>query len=434
MKKNVFTWLLIGILTLLLTSCSVLPFLENLGEESTPVPPTAVPGSPTPGPTASPEPTRPVRTELILWVPPAFGPEMEGGPGEILLQTLDEFNQERSDIAYQVRVKALEGPGGMLESLRAAKSAAPRLLPDLVVLPREMMEAAAAEGLIHSPQGLAEIMLEEDWFPYAEELSRVNGQTYGVPFAGDVLVLAYKSDLTEEPLADWDAVLETGKALAFPAADPRGVVTLAFYQSEGGEIAALNENLVLDRVRLFNFFNDYQRAQEAGVMPYWLTQFEESQGAWAAYQERQTTLAVTWLSHVLGEGSENTAVAPFPTRDGVPYTYGTGWVFAFANLNPEREETALALSQQLASAAFQAELTSRTGYIPLRRSALAAWEDGVEVSFLETALSTAAVKPSPEVLDALGPLVRDAAVAVLKDQADPEAEVDLLLQRLKQLP
>ena len=65
-------------------------------------------------------------------------------PASSLLKArLDQFASENPDVRLEVRAKALEGAGGLLDSLVAANVAAPLALPDLVLLPRPVLESAA---------------------------------------------------------------------------------------------------------------------------------------------------------------------------------------------------------------------------------------------------------------------------------------------------
>ena len=429
--KQGLTVLMILILSLLLTSCSGIPFLSTpTGEVPSPEftqTPTSAPAVPT----DSPSPTQQAVMTLILWVPPEFDPDAETAAGAVFHERLETFREEHARLEIDARVKALEGPGSMLETLQTAGAAAPRVLPDLVLLPRDLMETAAAEGLILPLEESEVFLTEEEVYPYAFSLSQIGGIPYGVPAAGDVLALAYKSDVTEGPLADWEAVLETEKALAFPAADPRALVTLALYESDGGELARVEDAYALDRVPMLNVLNFYTQAQDASVMPYWLSQFETDQQAWEAYRERQATLALTWTSTYLQNGSLNTSLAPFPTRDGVPYTYGQGWTWALTRSDTERRQAALSLLENLSSPEFLGEWNAAAGYVPIRPDELPAWEGDIAQNYLKTVLPSAHLIPSRQVLNDLGPFVREAVLSVIKDQMTPDTVIEVLQLKLR---
>ncbi|MBA4380168.1 MAG: hypothetical protein C0393_05765 [Anaerolinea sp.] len=96
-----------------------------------------------------------------------------------------------------MRVKAESGPAGLLESLAAARQAAPSALPDLIALPYRDMETAATRGLIYPLDNLTGLLAGRssagsDWYDYAHQLAQVQDTTFGLPFAADALALVYR--------------------------------------------------------------------------------------------------------------------------------------------------------------------------------------------------------------------------------------------------
>ena len=128
---------------LILSGCSGVP--------KSPVAPTAYPSIQleTPDATASswlppaisPTPESPLK--LRLWLPPQFDPASDSPAGRLLQARLEQFQRSNPRVLIETRVKAVNGPGGLLDSLTTARAAAPEALPDLVALPRDLMETAA---------------------------------------------------------------------------------------------------------------------------------------------------------------------------------------------------------------------------------------------------------------------------------------------------
>ena len=410
--------ILIVVLTVV-TSCN----LVDLQELISPNTPTEVlPGSlASPTPESSPTPSQPLvgSKTLIVWVPPGFDPTDGSTAGNLFLSRLDEFSLRRPQTDIQVRVKELSGEYGLLEMLRTTRAAAPIILPDLVALPRLLMEQAFNEGLIIPLGELTAVMDENDWFSYAQDLARAEDQTAGIPFAGDALVLAYKNDTEESPPPDWDSVLTTQKALAFPASDPQALVTLALVQSLKGELVNSSGEPVVEEEPFLEILTYYQQAQAASVMPYWLTQFETDQQAWDSYQERQSTLALTWSSTYLNADAPNTTLAALPTKEGKPFTYADGWVWCVIPSNSETEAVAVELVEFLIADSFLSTWSVEAGYLPVRPSGMGNWSEVSYYSTLQQLLPSAVLIPDLDTLSALGPEVRDAVVAVLKDQVEP---------------
>jgi hypothetical protein len=90
--------------------------------------------------------------------------------------------------------------------------------------------------MINSYDGLTTAMEDHEWYGYARQLSQWQESTFGLPFAGDALTMAYRPLLVETPPPDWEATLTISGTLAFPAADPQAVFTLIQYQAAGGAV------------------------------------------------------------------------------------------------------------------------------------------------------------------------------------------------------
>ncbi len=427
MNKKSLLLLLIMLAAAVLASCSSLPFLDEMISSPTPpVDETLIP----PTVEASPTPTPQNVSQLTIWVPPHFSPQDGTTAGNLFLSRLEEYANRRPLVDVKVRVKQLEGDYGLLTSLRSAREAAPLVMPDLIALPRPLMEQAYQEGLIIPLEERTGLMEDNNWFDFAGELSRIDDQLVGIPFAGDAIVLAYKINNSEEqPPVDWASLLEVQKALAFPASDPESLVTLAYYESLGGEfIPADGGNFQLQRPPLQDVLQFYQEAQAANVMPFWLTQLENETQAWSSYQERQSTLALTWSSLYFRADAPNTSLAAVPTRSGKSFTYATGWVWCVVSSQPAQEEEALELVEFLVEDGFLDSWSVESSYLPVRPSALEIWPEGAYPLLWQQILPAAVIPPDQEVINAIGMEVRDAVVAVLKDQTAPETALEGLIE------
>ena len=435
-QRHPFTRLILGLglFALILfgiSSCTV----PDLGEILPFNEPTEIPGEEELQATTEATQTRPVpilqSKTLIIWVPPQFDPGIENPAGELFLSRLDEFKSRRPQIEVQVRVKSTSGEYGMLESLELVSDAAPIIKPDLIALPRTIAEEAFRDGLLLPLESYPEGVEEEEMYAYARNLALVDEQIIGIPFAGDLMVLAYKNDSGEEPPPDWNAVLASGKPLAFSASDPRGLVTLANYQSMVLEDPADGDLVNLQEDALLELFKYYQSAQTANVMPYWLTQFETDQQAWQSYEDRQSTMVITWSSFVLNSETVNTSLAAIPTQDAKPFTYADGWVWCVIPSDQETELVAEELAGFLAEMEYLNSWNIESGYLPIYVSGLESWSERTNFSALKQLLPSAVLLPGNAVLDDLGPPLRDAVTGILKDQELPDVMVAALLEKIQ---
>ncbi len=367
-----------------------------------------------------PTPTQAGPTVLRLWLPPQFDPNSGTPASDLLKQQLQAFSQRRPDLQVEVRIKALDGPGGLLDSLTTASAAAPMALPDVVALPRPDLETAALKGLLHPFDGLTPAMDDSDWYDYARQLGRLQNSTFGLPFAGDALLLAYYTAQVPKPPADWDSVLQMTTPLAFPAADPQSLFTLAQYQAVGGVVRDDQGRPYLDPAALEKVLRFYLEASKSGAMPVWLTQLQNDDQAWQAFTDRRASMVVTWNSSYLNQVITNTNAAPLPTENGKAFTLATGWVWSLASSQSDRLEMGAQLAEFLTDTTFLAPWTQAAGYLPPRPSSLDAWTNKDQQLMIRQMVLSANLYPSADVITSLGPPLQQAVIQVLKQQVDPQ--------------
>lgn len=411
---------------LVLTGCGSLSSL--LDSSGTPEA-TLAPQAPLPTPTSGEAPASGPLT-LQIWLPAHFDPAGESLQGELLQARLDEFSARHPGLRVQVRLKAAQGTASLLDSLSAASAAAPLALPDLIALDRPDLQIAAGRGLIIPLDDLLSGEHTGDWYDYAISLSLYRGQTFGLPFAGDALVLAYRPTTVQDPPEIWEDTLLSGRTLAFPAADPRAEFTLALYYALGGTFSGDNGQLTLDPGILEDIFAFYLDAENAGVLPFWLTQYDREELAWGAFNQNRAQMVVTWTNYFFTQAPENVSAAQLPTRTGAPVTLADGWSWAITTQDPKRHAIAVELAEFLSAGEFQAEWTAAAGYLPTRPSALTAWPPGPAQALASQILPSAAAIPDEVVFIQVGEPLSAAVVSVLKREASPEEAVQTLLDAL----
>jgi len=371
---------------------------------------------------------------LKIWIPPEFDPANGSSEGNILQERLDEFTKRRDNVRIETRVKAVDGPGGIIDTLGTAGAAAPLAMPDLVALPNHSLENAAIKGLLHSFDGLTNVMDDPDWYNFARTLSHLQNSTFGIPFAGDALIMVYRPSVLGSPPSDWAIAVETSAespaSLSFPAGDPNSLVTLILYLSSGGVILDEENRPTLDPIKLTEVLTYYHQAQQSSLIPYLLTTYETDDQSWEAYEENKTDMVITWASRYLSNPPADSAGAPIPTSEGIPYTLATGWAWALASNDPDRQVISTQLAEFLTTGDFLAEWTSVSGHIPPRPSALAAWDIVSMLNLLNRVTPSAQLIPSLDVLTALGPVLQGATIDVLKDQADPATAAEAAIEAL----
>jgi len=419
-------FLTFAVLLLLLAGCANISSLFSTPEPapvSTNTPAAIATSTPTATPTTTPGGPRTLR----IWVPPHFDPSTETAAGALLQARLDEFVSRRPGLQIEVRVKPESGTSGLLNALTTTRSAAPSVMPDLVALSRVNLESATAKGLLHPLDGLTTLSDDPDWYPYARQMAHIQNTTFGLPFAGDAMVLVgYRAPL---PLA-WDE-LSDETLFIFPATDPHALLTLSMYLSAGGTLQNDQGQLELDEAILTEALSLYDPDVENPFISPQIVNYETDEQAWNAFREQRGNLVVSWTSRYLQEQTLSLALAPLPGLETGQYSLATGWSWALAGSNPDNQPLAVELAEFLSDSQFLAEWTQAAGYLPTRPTALSSWEDAnLQLTLTQTAESANLI-PGEDVLVTVGPLLTEATLAVLNGGLLPAEAAQAAVEQLK---
>lgn len=400
--------------------------------------PTSRPGGETPSPTApgvpaesTPLPEEPLT--LRIWLPIQFDPNANTLAAGLLNERLKQFAGLHPELTLDVRVKETSGAAGLLASLSAAAAAAPQTLPDVVALPAPLIEAAALKGLIHPLDDLSGALVNSDWFPYAQTMGSLQGETFALPFAADMLVMVYRPEAFEPSRPeDWADLLEAARPLGFPTADAQALFSLFLYQSAGGQVIDPDGRPTLQLEPLAQTLALYQQAAAAGVMP--AAAYDSDQTAWEAFLNGETDLVITWAARYRSlppQTARQYALAVFPSLSSLPFSLATGWGWSLAGASPERRLLAVQLAEFLSAVDFLGAWSQVSGYLPPRRAALDAWPPGSLQGLALQLSPNAVLLPTEDVIAVIAPALRLSVQDVVERQADPAAAAANALAALR---
>jgi multiple sugar transport system substrate-binding protein len=375
--------------------------------------------------------TPPAGVHLVIWLPPEFDPNSGSPAAGLLKARLKAFADQNPGIQVEVRVKALTGQSGLLDSLLAASAAAPRALPDLIALPRPDLEAAALKGLLTPLDGLSKAMDDPDWFTFSRQLATISSSYFGMPFAADALLLLYRPSHVSGITPSWTTILHQSSALAFPAADPQSLVTLAFYLGEGGAVEDKQGRPTLSAEQLTQVLKTYSTGNKQGVFPYWLSQVETDDQSWQAYRDQKSQLVISWVTRYLSEKSTDIAATPLPSSKNGGLTLATGWLWALSNPRSTHKAESAKLAEFLVQSDFLAKWTEAAGYLPTRPTALAGWKNQEKQALLSPVAMSGQALPDVDVLAGVGPALEEATLQMIKNQGDPSQAADTAVKHFK---
>jgi len=431
-------WLTAVLLVMLLvTACEGLPIEIDLPWLDTPVPTeeTEMPAglSETPTPAASePEPTLTAETgvgKLIVWLPPELSPHEESLAGYLLQEKLNNFAHENK-VEIVVRVKAQTGSGSLTDALTAANLAAPTILPDLIVLSVTDLQLAAKRDLIYPHPRLQELMNDTDWFPFGQELSLINGEVLGIPLLTNPLSLVYNEASLLVPSNDWTAIKDNFGYFGFAADDSQAKYLLLLYQAVDGKVMDAQGRAILEEAPLVEALTALKEGQGALHISNLSVGFQTEDQVWTAFLNRSLDTAIVPVGTIL-KPREVVNNQPKPALTEPDITLGTAMAWALGNPDPARQELALDLVTELTETEFLASWSEALGLLPARPSALGDWKDPNLKPALEKIAQATRLYPPEEIINRLGPALRNAALLILRDGADPIETAKTTIESIK---
>ena len=365
----------------------------------------------TPTPTPAPPPTK-----LIIWLSPDLDPYAETESAAILKDRLDEFAYLNS-IELEVRVKAVSGGGGLLDALRTTHAAAPTSSPDIVALSREQLLAASKDEVVFWNEGLKNVTSDLDWYNFGRDAGMVQGEVMAVPFKGVPMGMVYQSASQLIPSNEWvDTRLNYGY-FGFAADDPRGTFLLTLYLSLGGQVQTEQGVTILQEAPLTVALQTLKDGLNTRHISDLVVTTQNSAQVWDAFSTRLVNTAFLPVDVVL-QGWETTRDAPDPAFTSPGMTLTDAWVWALGSQDPQRQELAVALIAHLSETQFLAEWSEALKAIPPRPSALGGWAEVTLKPALEKMASGAILYPPDAIMNNLGPILRNATLLILRDNAD----------------
>ena len=389
--------------SLILTACGILDRSEESGEvqSATQVPATPVtivdPQS-TPlfetTPTATPE-----MVELKIWIPPLVADRTEEG-AQIFADQLQAFNDENPDVFIRVEHKQARGAGGILSYLRTGRGVAPAALPDVIVLPADMLLTAGNENLIFPLDGDFDADDLDQLFPPAQQLARPKENIFGYPFALSGLPhLVYNSNVLTSTLPlTWERLIVNPerKLIMGGGGSDGALLALQFYLDAGGKVEDELGQPVLEMEALVVALEALEEGRVSGFIVPQSSGISTEDQAWQVFLGGEASIVRISSDYFLGETTSGLPIE-FTVTPGIdrPLTpLVTGWAWAISTSDPKRRELALELIHTMVSAPNLSTWSQASDILPSRQDAFDSWtRDQAYVSFIDQEMDSALPLP-----------------------------------------
>jgi ABC-type glycerol-3-phosphate transport system substrate-binding protein len=407
--KPVSIWILLAAIMIGATACQSIP-----GTATTPIPLNTTAATSPPLESRTPIPIADLST-LTIWIPPVFRSDSNSPAGEVLNRRIDAYEALHPGITVVVRIKAATGAGGLRDSLAAAAAAAPGATPDLVALDQSNLRAAAIKELIQPLNELLPLGTWDSYFPYAKSMVTFDGRQFGLPFAGDAIILA--GTLMPYPAPQrWAATSGWTSPMFAPLADSHALFLFFAYYAAGGSPLASIADARIEPEPLAEALAWLQAMQEGEVLKPRSLQLDSFESSFLAI-ESVGDGSITLYS--IASKASDYFIGYLPTPEGEAFSLSTGWSWTVATPDPARQMIAAELMTWLSDPVFLSQWSEAQGVMTPSRAALEQWTAGFRRDLVSSISEEALPFPDDEILVFAGPIFSKAARRVLLDSILP---------------
>ncbi len=387
----------------------------------------------TPNPQTTEAVSTPTKTQikLVIWVPPSFDPDSGSKAAELFKKRIAAFVAIHSEVVIEVRVKSLDGRGGLLDSIATASSAAPKALPSLVLLSSQDLENATLKELLLPLDNVYKGFADNDWLPYASQMPLVENINYGVPIAGDALVMAYWPLQSPFPPSTWQELALQDLVVAFPAADEDALTITSIYLAANGKLVGETGTPILQSSPLLKAYAIINDGTQTGAFPYWLSQFTGFDQSWQAFTNHQAGYSIIWASQYFQNRLPNTSINMMPKVGNNQVNLACGWVWAIPS-QATNQPYSVELLNYFSDPEFVNAWDQASGYLPVRESGVDLWQNDALASTIEELVHTAQNIPSGAITHITNPILESSLVQVIKKQVFYQQAVDDAIKNFTQ--
>ncbi len=353
------------------------------------------------------------QSELVVWVPEEFSILEETSASIIFQQRIEEFERENPGIVVVVRVKASNGSGSILDSLRNTKAAATTALPQVALLSRADMEDAVSLGLLLPIEDFFSSENPTTYFQFAHEIAELDGIRFGLPFAGDALVGIANSSFSDLDFASWDEVRAKKVPLYFAANSPQATFFISQYLSTGGKLLDEQGHASFTDENLLTVLDSFEQSVRDKIYQEDFSTLNTGEDVWSLLEDGTAKWEINWYSKVNQSDLSGLQVFQIPSAGEESYTSAKGWLWVIVNKEEDVDETVTGFITFFSDAQFLADFTQASGYLPVLPASLNLYEDADMVERLSNILAAAHALPENELVLELGPVFRDTTLMVL---------------------
>ncbi len=397
--------------------------------ETTATPSATLTATPRLAPTQTQEPAT---VAVRFWLPDTLAGLDSVEAGDVLAEQISGFEAANPALDVELRLRAAEGAGGVLEALRTATTVAPAALPDITLLRYPEFLQAVEQGLIARLDPSEVPPLDETYAPSVAAMAQVDGALYGIPSTIDLLHVSAPADSAFPASWRFDDLLDAQFTFLFPAAPPDGIADVFLLQYlTAGAAEVSQETLVLDEGALRATLRFYERAVADDLVPVEVLEYDIPD-RYAASLGADMPLVVN--SHMVLQAlrqGQPLGYGYVPTVTGEPVTFGDGWLWVITTNDSGRQAAALRFMTWMLATERQSAYHSTIDRLPAATAAQRQ-VDAEYAAFIEPLLAAMRIPPATYRQSTLARALQNAYATVISGQSSANDALEAVLAQMGQ--
>jgi multiple sugar transport system substrate-binding protein len=379
-----------------------------------------------------------------------------------LQEYIDQFTEETG-----IRVEVTVGPDAEYRT-KLLQEAAAGNASDVALVDGQWVPEFARLGYLQSLEEYYTPEFRERFFDFAVEGSMIDGTPYAVWWHTGLWSLYYRQDLLEEagysePPADWNELVEMGKALtvdrnndgvidtyglAIPGAknEVTSTTLLPWFWGNGGHLVDDNGDVTFDTgedreamVSTLSFIDDLVNKHGIVTEDMPSLSFTDVEAVFLSGEAAMALLGSWHYASLEKNGGEefvsNVGISPIPAVPGnEPTTTAGGWAMGIFTDDPEKQEAAWKFMEYWSDIPIQKFLTREAGQMTAVKTVYQEPElrnDEVMQGFV-AGLENATTRPGVPFYDAMSAAYQDMIQKVVIGTLEPEAAVEQAGEKVRE--
>lgn len=340
------------------------------------------------------------RFTLKIWVPSLFSPFGDRVASQQFQSQLDLFDRTHPEVKLDVQLKTVAGQGGIVNYLQTGHTIAPTALPDIALLPNDVLPMLAKEKLIFPLDAFVgdELLRLDDLYAASVSMGKVEELLYGYPVGlSDYFHIAYnRTAISETFPIHWGDLLGNQSMKMVLSADSNVLSSLLLQLYLSNNVSLIKNGVVdLQSGPLTKSFGYLSSGVTSKFLVAESFSLPTKEDAWDNYVRGEGSLTIVDAAQFFMRREQNTDIgfAAIPGIEDSAPPLVTGWLWVITTPDSARQALSAELIAHLTGEQYLGQWSEKIPILPANANAFNYWKPNEYTQFLKQELFRAHTIP-----------------------------------------